>query len=165
MWWLHKKTNFPLTYLYLNLHWNIQRTILIQKKWIPELIFTTYWWMPVGSAKICRNSFLAMNLSIHGAVILAWDFFSVRWGKANSSPGIHDGNMILAQTRRKKRLGFISPDHAAPRFGLIYCQGQGEEQRGEIAATGRKEPRRQPGKRGENRERCDETRSGKRSGK
>lgn len=61
----------------------------------------------------CENSLHAMNLSIHGAVILARDF-SVRWGKANISPGIHDGNMIPAQTRYKKRLGFISPDHAAP---------------------------------------------------
>lgn len=34
---------------------------------------------------------------------------------------------------------------------LIYCQGQGEERRGEIAATGRRQPRRQ-GKRGGNRE-------------
>lgn len=45
---------------------------------------------------------------------------------------------------------------------LIYCQGQGKERLScEIAATGSREPWRQWGGRTE---RCDETRSGKRSG-
>lgn len=103
--------DFSLVYIYIYIY--VQRTVLIQKKWIPEPIFAAYWRMLVGSGQPCGSSLHAMNLSIHGAVILARDF-SVRWGKANSSPGIHDGNMIPAQTRCKKRLGFISPDHAAP---------------------------------------------------
>lgn len=112
------------------------------------VIFTAYWWTPVGSAKICRNSLLAMNLSIHGAVILAWDF-SVRWGKANSSPGIHDGNMIPAQTRRKKRLGFISPDHAAPGSPDLLPRPRGGTTRWDRGDRKKRVPK-TAGKRGEN---------------
>lgn len=123
---LFMQPDFSSGYIYIYIY--VRRTVLIQKKWIPEPIFAAYWWMPVGSGQPCENSLYAMNLSIHGAVILARDF-SVRWGKANSSPGIHDGNMIPAQTRRKKRLGFISPDHAAPDSPDLLPRPRGETAR------------------------------------
>lgn len=110
-----------------------------------------------------------MNLSIHGAVILARDFsVAVKEGKQLSG---NPRRKYDSRAERRDVKNDLASFHRIMRHQvrLIYCQGQGEERRGEIAATGRRQPRRQGkegGGRGSGRgtERCDETRSGKRSG-